>query len=99
VSPRTHWFDVTLHFPTLFDVVDWQNGENKPTDYLCGHRPSMLYATLFATLGDKALVFRDLLFAIAIFFGVIELAALYIGVRLSRSMTASVAELYGRPSM
>ena len=57
-------------------------------------RPSMLYATLFATLGDRALIFRDILFAIAIFFGVIELVALYIGVRLSRSMTASVAELY-----
>ncbi len=57
-------------------------------------RPSMLYATLFATLGDKALIFRDILFAIAIFFGIIELAALYIGIRLSRSMTASVAELY-----
>ncbi len=35
-----------------------------------------------------------MLFAIAIFFGVIEFVALYIGVRLSRSMTASVAELY-----
>ena len=31
---------------------------------------------------------------IAIFFAVIEFVALYIGVRLSRSMTASVAEIY-----
>jgi phosphoserine phosphatase RsbU/P len=95
VSPRTHWFDVTLHFPTLFDVVDWQNGQKQANGIIyVATRPSMLYATLFATLGDKALIFRDLLLAIAIFFGVIELAALYIGVRLSRSMTASVAELY-----
>ena len=95
VSPRTHWFDITLQFPTLFDVVDWQ-GEEKQTNAIIyvATRPSMLYATLFATLGDRALVWRDLLFAFAIFFGVIELAALYIGVRLSRSMTASVAELY-----
>jgi phosphoserine phosphatase RsbU/P len=76
-------------------VVDWQ-GEEKQTNAIIyvATRPSMLYATLFATLGDRALVWRDLLFAFAIFFGVIELAALYIGVRLSRSMTASVAELY-----
>jgi sigma-B regulation protein RsbU (phosphoserine phosphatase) len=95
VPPRSHWFDVTLHFPTLFDVVDWETGERQEHGILdVSTRPSMLYATLFATLGDKALSFRDLLFAIAIFFGVIELAALYIGVRLSRSMTASVAELY-----
>jgi sigma-B regulation protein RsbU (phosphoserine phosphatase) len=95
VSPRTHWFDVTLNFPTLFDVVDWQTGQKQAQGLIyVATRPSMLYATLFATLGDKALIFRDLLFGIAVFFGVIELAALYIGVRLSRSMTASVAGLY-----
>jgi phosphoserine phosphatase RsbU/P len=95
VSPRTHWFDITLYFPTTFDVVDWRNGERAATGVIyVATRPSMLYATLFATLGDKALIWRDLLLAIAIFFGVIELAALYIGVRLSRSMTSSVAELY-----
>jgi sigma-B regulation protein RsbU (phosphoserine phosphatase) len=95
VPPRTHWFDITLYFPTAFDVVDWQNGDRAANGYIyVATRPSMLYATLFATLGDKALIWRDLLLAIAIFFGVIELAALYIGVRLSRSMTASVAELY-----
>jgi phosphoserine phosphatase RsbU/P len=95
VSPRTHWFDITLYFPTSFDLVDWQNGKKQATGAIyVATRPSMLYATLFATLGDKALVWRDLLLAIAIFFGVIELAALYIGVRLSRSMTSSVAELY-----
>jgi phosphoserine phosphatase RsbU/P len=95
VSPRTHWFDLTLHFGTFFDVVDWQTGAKQADGIIyVATRPSMLYATLCATLGDKALIFRDLLFGVAIFFGVIELAALYIGVRLSRSMTASVAELY-----
>jgi phosphoserine phosphatase RsbU/P len=95
VSPRTHWFDVTLHFPTFFDTVDWQTGKKQPHGIIyVATRPSKLYETLFATLGDKALIFRDALLGIAIFFGVIELAALYIGVRLSRSMTASVAGLY-----
>jgi phosphoserine phosphatase RsbU/P len=95
VSLRTHWFDITLHFGTFFDVVDWQTGKKQANGFIyVATRPSMLYATLFATLGDKALGWRDLLLAIAIFFGVVELAALYIGVRLSRSMTSSVAELY-----
>ncbi len=57
-------------------------------------RPSMLYATLFSALGDKAEIFLDVLVGIAIFFGVIELIALFIGMRLSRSITKSVAELY-----
>ena len=51
-------------------------------------------ATLFSTLGQNAGIFRDLLIVIAIVFGIIELIALFIGVRLTRSMTQSVAELY-----
>ncbi len=94
VSRRTHWFDVTLHFGTLFAVTDWQNGKQGQGILYVVTRPSMLYATLFATLGDKALVFRDMLLLIAVFFGFLELAALYIGVRLSRSMTGAVSELY-----
>jgi phosphoserine phosphatase RsbU/P len=95
VSPRTHWFDITLYFPTFFDIVEWQTGKKEATGVIyVATRPSMLYATLFATLGDKALFWRNVLLAVAIFFGLIELAALYIGVRLSRSMTDSVAELY-----
>ncbi len=54
----------------------------------------MLYNVLFSTLGTKAAIFIQVLLAIAIFFGMIELIALYIGVRLTRSMTKSVAELY-----
>ena len=95
VPPASHWFDITLHFPTLFNVMDWQTGQNQEQGFiLVATRPSMLYATLFATLGDKYLVFRDGLLLIAAFFGIIEIVALYIGVRLTRSMTASVGALY-----
>ena len=95
VSRRTHWFDATLAFSTLFDTVDWSTGDKRrPGLIYVVTRPSMLYATLFETLGDKATIFRDLLALVAIFFGIIELAALYIGIRLSRSMTSAVSELY-----
>jgi phosphoserine phosphatase RsbU/P len=94
VPPRSRWFDIALRFGTLFDVVDWQTGRKQAGAIGVVTRPSVLYATLFATLGERFLIWRDLLFAIAIFFGVIEFVALYIGVRLSRSMTASVGELY-----
>jgi sigma-B regulation protein RsbU (phosphoserine phosphatase) len=96
LPPRSHWFDLTLQFFTILDVMDWKTGENREDGYIdVATRPSMLFATLFAALGASALILRDILFAIAIFFAVIELVALYIGVRLSRSMTASVAGLYG----
>jgi phosphoserine phosphatase RsbU/P len=95
VPPASHWFDITLNFPTLFNVMDWQSGEKQqPGLIFVATRPSMLYAALFATLGDRYLLGRDALLAIAIFFGIIEIVALYIGVRLTRSMTASVAALY-----
>jgi phosphoserine phosphatase RsbU/P len=95
VPPGSHWFDIPLNFPTLFNVVDWQTGEKEEQGLIVvATRPSMLYATLFETLGDRYLVFRDGLLAIAVFFGIIEIVALYIGVRLTRSMTASVGELY-----
>jgi sigma-B regulation protein RsbU (phosphoserine phosphatase) len=94
VPTRSRWFDIVLRFGTLFDVVDWQTGKKQTGAIGVITRPSMLYATLFATLGDRFLIFRDILFAIAVFFGLIEIVALYIGIRLSRSMTASVAELY-----
>ncbi len=94
VPPRSRWFDLVLHAGTFFDVVDWQTGKKQEGGIGVVTRPSMLYATLFATMGDRFLIARDILFAIAIFFGLIEVVALYIGVRLSRSMTASVAELY-----
>jgi phosphoserine phosphatase RsbU/P len=95
LPPRSHWFDIKLEFFTLLDVMDWKNGEKREDGYIdVATRPSMLFATLFAALGASALILRDILFAIAIFFAVIELVALYIGIRLSRSMTASVAGLY-----
>ena len=55
----------------------------------------MLYNVLFSTLGTKARYFRRRsLLGIGVLFGIIELIALFIGVRLTRSMTKSVAELY-----
>jgi phosphoserine phosphatase RsbU/P len=91
---KAHTFDLELYFGTFFDVVDWQSGKKEVSVLGVVTRPSMLYATLFATLGDRALLGRDILLAVAVFFAVIELVALWIGVRLSRSMTASVGELY-----
>jgi phosphoserine phosphatase RsbU/P len=94
VPVQSHWTDIALRFGTLFDAVDWQTGAKRAGAIGVVTRPSMLYATLFGTLGERYLIFRDILFAVAIFFAVIEVVALYIGIRLSRSMTSSVAELY-----
>jgi sigma-B regulation protein RsbU (phosphoserine phosphatase) len=87
-------FDMELLFGTLFPVVDWASGKSQSSGIAVSTRPSVLYGALFDSLGDQAGIYIDMLKGIAIFFAVIELVALFIGVRLTRTMTKSVAELY-----
>jgi sigma-B regulation protein RsbU (phosphoserine phosphatase) len=94
LPPPSNMLDFHIPFGTRFDLIDWPTGKSLSGVVVVDTRPSMLYATLFNALGEKAGIFRDALVVIAIFFGVIELIALFIGVRLTRSMTKSVAELY-----
>jgi sigma-B regulation protein RsbU (phosphoserine phosphatase) len=94
VPPPANSFDFQFPFATRFNAVDWQTGKTLGGLMLVDTRPSMVYATLFSTLGEKSRIFLDVLTGIAIFFGLIELVALVIGVRLTRSITKSVAELY-----
>ena len=94
MPPPTNRFDVHIPFATRFSAIDWHTGKSMTGLILVDTRPSMLYATLFNALGDKAEIFLDGLVGIAIFFGLIELIALFIGMRLSRSITKSVADLY-----
>ncbi|HME33496.1 MAG TPA: PP2C family protein-serine/threonine phosphatase [Terriglobales bacterium] len=94
VPPPANSLDFQFPFATRFNAVDWQTGKTLSGLMLVDTRPSMVYATLFSTLGEKSRIFLDVLTGIAIFFGLIELVALVIGVRLTRSITKSVAELY-----
>jgi len=57
-------------------------------------RPSVLYARLFAALGDFAKGVEYILLFIAIVFAIIELLALFIGTKLTRSITSAVDQLY-----
>jgi sigma-B regulation protein RsbU (phosphoserine phosphatase) len=94
VPAASNRFDPAFHAYTFFDAVDWETGKSQTGLIEVVTRPSMLYNTLFAALGDRTEILRYGLLGIAIFFALIELAALYIGTRLSRSMTLSVAQLY-----
>jgi sigma-B regulation protein RsbU (phosphoserine phosphatase) len=87
-------FDPAFSFPSLFNVLEWDGGNWQSCAIIVVTRPSLLYSALFATMGDKANVLRYVLMGIALLLGLVELAALFIGIRLSRSMTRAVAELY-----
>jgi sigma-B regulation protein RsbU (phosphoserine phosphatase) len=57
-------------------------------------RPSLLYDRLFSALGEASQVVEYFLVVLAVILAIIELVALYIGTRLTRTVTGAVAELY-----
>jgi phosphoserine phosphatase RsbU/P len=89
-------FDREITFGTPLPVVDWESGQRKKAGalLLVQTRPSLLYARLFAALADFAKGVESVLLFIAIVFAVIELLALVIGTRLTRTITGAVAQLY-----
>ena len=81
-------------FFTILNAVRWKNGEPSNLLLTVRTRPSLLYYRLFRNLGDTTNVILVALGAIAVVFALIEVVAFVIGVRLTRTMTSSVAKLY-----
>ena len=86
--------DVELTFGTALTTYEWATGKPSIGVLAVQTRPSLLYDRLFRTLGEFANSVLSVLFGIAIFFALIELLALFVGIRLTRTMTKSVAALY-----
>jgi sigma-B regulation protein RsbU (phosphoserine phosphatase) len=90
--------DREITFGTPLSVVDWASLKGEPQQagaLVSVHtRPSVLYERLFKALGDFAKGVEYILLFIAIVFAIIELLALWIGTRLTRSITSAVAQLY-----
>jgi sigma-B regulation protein RsbU (phosphoserine phosphatase) len=87
--------DREITFGTPLSVVDWATGERETGALVSVRtRPSVLYSHLFASLGDIAQGVEYILLGILIFFAVIELVALIIGTRMTRTVTGAVAQLY-----
>jgi sigma-B regulation protein RsbU (phosphoserine phosphatase) len=95
VPSATNAFDRQVTFATSISVVDWHDGTGvNPAALSVQTRLSMLYKRLFAALGEFAPAVEFVLVAMALVFAVIELAALIIGVGLSRTITGSIFNLY-----
>jgi len=88
--------DREIAFFTPLAVVDWKNGDRARAGAVVQvrTRPSVLYGHLFAALGQFVEGVEYILFGVGIFFAVIELIALIIGTRMTRTVTAAVAQLY-----
>jgi phosphoserine phosphatase RsbU/P len=86
--------DFEIPFGTIMNVTDWSNGKSAQLIISIRTRPSLLYGRLFRSVGDFAGFIVKLLYGVAVVFAIIELIALFIGIRLTRTMTKSVASLY-----
>jgi sigma-B regulation protein RsbU (phosphoserine phosphatase) len=88
--------DREITFGTPLPVVDWKTGDMERAGALVKvrTRPSVLYNHLFAALGDIARGIEYILLGVLIFFAIIELVALIIGTRMTRTVTGAVAQLY-----
>jgi len=89
-------FDREITFGTPLAVVDWDSGNSDKYGPVLQvrTRPTVLYNHLFAALGQFVTGVTYILMGVAIFFAIIELVALIIGTRMTRTATAAVAELY-----
>jgi sigma-B regulation protein RsbU (phosphoserine phosphatase) len=80
---------------TSLSLVDWNTGERERRALVrVRTRPSILYSHLFAALGEFVQGVAYILLGVGIFFAIIELIALIIGTRMTRTVTAAVAQLH-----
>ena len=90
-----HLIDPRVYFTAPLPFVAWPgDAQNHSAMLVVISRPSVLYTRLFATSVDIGSLLRNLLVVIAVFFGCLELLALWMATRLSRTITRSVASLY-----
>ena len=89
-------FDREITFGTPLSVVDWDSGVSDKYGPVLQvtTRPTVLYSHLFAALGEFVRGVTYILMGVAIFFAIIELIALIIGTRMTRTVTAAVADLH-----
>src|SRR5262249_28388326 len=94
VSDSQATVDPQLHFGGLIQTVDWPSGEARYW-YLVGiTRPSAIWNYLGLYMGVWTGALGKLLLGAAIALAVVVLIALIIGIRLTRTVTYSVANLY-----
>ena len=88
--------DIRVRFLSTVAVTDWDTGQLDDIPIEVTSRPSLLYKELFGTsLGGVFTSFYTVvLIVLCIVFLLIELVALWSAVRLSKTITASVADLY-----
>jgi phosphoserine phosphatase RsbU/P len=95
VPPPRNALDGTVRLPGDVSVVTWPDGQPINAAISVNTRYSRLYDHLFpVALGGLASTIALLLFSLAIVLAAFELIALWIGTRLTSSVTGAVGQIY-----
>ena len=93
---RANLLDGAVGFNSTLSVIDWETGESRPVLLSVSSRPSVLFEQLFGEglTGRITDSVRLAFLAVLLLFALLESFALYVAMRLTRSMTGSVEDLY-----
>jgi sigma-B regulation protein RsbU (phosphoserine phosphatase) len=93
--PPGSWWDGEVSLVADLPAREWPAGTGVTLETLVRSRKSLLYRRLVATLGERFSSAPLIALSLAgMAFAIIELLALWIGIRLTRTMTSAVAQLY-----
>ncbi|WP_047486940.1 PP2C family protein-serine/threonine phosphatase [Terriglobus sp. TAA 43] len=90
-------FDYQVVFRSRLPVLNWETGDIRPVPLVVTSRPSVLFQQLFGAGLTSSITdaVRFSFIAICMIFAFLEIFAFYVAMRLTRSMTSSVEDLYG----
>ncbi len=89
-----NFLDIPINFPTTLNTWDWSSGSPITAVGLVTSRPSLLYRRLFRESVVIGGGIRIVLIFTAALFACLELLAIFLAARLSRTITQSVSGLY-----
>lgn len=92
--PKEHFYDILVFFPAPLDALDWKTGAERHPGIIVDSRPSALYRRLFISSLRLGTIVQDALIGIAVFFSILELFAFIMAIRLNRTITRSIHDLY-----
>lgn len=88
-------FDLVVRFGAHIPAVNWSDGTPATQAVISVQtRLSALYGHLFSALGDLASTIEFFLLLLAVLLALFEGIALYVGTRLTRTVTGAVSNLY-----
>lgn len=94
LAPSSFLLDRRITFSTTVNTKNWENGKDLISLLSVTSRPALLYTHLFGSAVTIGTAIRYILIVLAIIFAVLELIAFIMAMRLNRTITNAVADLY-----